>query len=187
MRARCSAVILLLVLLLVPQAAGAEPGQMRGVTLGLTAVQPLPPWNDAGFGLAPCAGFTLPVWGRWSATARASWIGHVDKRLTVGDGSGGTIRYEAWELPILVGVEYAGRGAHGFLFCGEVGYVLRSSRADYAHEPTASSIDHGAGIGIGGGYRIWDFQARAQLFMLGIPDPVKHKAVMFGVQWLLPV
>lgn len=78
-------------------------------------------------------------------------------------------------------------GTRGLLFCGEVGYVLRSARADYAHEPTASSIDHGAGIAIGGGYRFSDLQARVQWFMLGIPDPVKHKAVVVGVQWLLPV
>ena len=98
-----------------------------------------------------------------------------------------SIHYDNWELPVLFGVEYAGRGAHGLLFSGEVGYVLRSTRAEYAHEPATSSIDHGAGVAIGGGYRFANLQVRLQWFMLGIPDPVKHKAVMLGVQWLIPV
>jgi hypothetical protein len=65
--------------------------------------------------------------------------------------------------------------------------VLRHSRAQYRHEPAVSATDHGVGIAVGGGYRINHFQVRLQGFMLGIPDPVKHKALMFGVQWTLPI
>ena len=185
MRARDSAFALLLVL--VPTTAAADPGPVRGINLGLSVVQPLPPWTDAGFGLAPWVGFTVPVRGSWSATARAGWMVHMDKKITVGANPGETVRYEHAELPILVGVEYARGGRRGFLLTGELGYVLRRSRADYAHEPDASRVDHSAGVAIGGGYRISSFRALLQLCMLGLPDPVKHKAVMLGVQWLFPV
>lgn len=186
MRARSSAVILLAAILL-PVTAGADPGHTRGFTLGLTAVQPLPPWTDAGFGLAPWAGFAAPAWGKWNVTARAGWIGHFDEQQSVGNGPTESIRYKNWELPLLVGFEYSGRAAQSLLFSGEVGYVLRSTRAEYAHEPATSSTDHGAGVAIGGGYRISNFQLRVQWFMLGLPDPVKHKAVMFGLQSLVPI
>lgn len=186
MQARCSAIVLL-AMLAAPVTAGAEPGHARGITLGLGAVQPLPPWNDAGFGLAPWAGFFQPVSARWSITARVGWMVHMDREQSVGSSPKETIRYEHWELPVLVGAEFSGRGDRGLLLSGELGYVLRGARADYAHEPDASSIDHGAGVAIGGGYRIGDLRARLQWFLLGLPDGVKHKVLMLDVQWLFPL
>lgn len=170
--------------LLIPVSASAEPGHQRGLTLGLTAVQPLPPWKDAGLGVAPWAGFATPAWGNWNATARVGWMGHADKQQTVGSEA---IRYSNWELPVLAGIEYAGAGKRGPLALAELGYVLHHTRAEYRNEPAASSTDHAAGLSLGGGYRIDDFQVRVQYFMLGIPDPVKHKAVVFGLQWTVPM
>jgi hypothetical protein len=191
MRARNSTAILAAVLLL-SLAARADPNpseeaHARGFTLGLTAVQPLPPWNDAGFGLAPWAGFTLPVWGNLLATARAGYIGHFEKTSTAGGSESESIDYSSWELPVLLGVEYARPGFHGFLLSGEIGYVLHGSGAEYSHETDSSSTDHGAVVALGAGYRIWRIEFRVHWIMLGLPDPVKQKAVMFGVQWLLPI
>jgi hypothetical protein len=72
MQARYSAVILLAAIRL-PVTAGADPGRMRGITRGLTAVQPLPPWTDAGFGLAPWAGLAEPA--RRNGTSPRAWAG----------------------------------------------------------------------------------------------------------------
>jgi len=178
--------------LLLPLAARADPAppeeaHARGFTLGLMAVQPLPPWNDAGFGLAPWAGFTLPVWQNLLATARVGYIGHFEKTSTSGGSEGESIDYSSWELPVILGVEYAFPGYRGFLFSAEFGYVLHQSGAKYSHEPDTSSADHGAVLALGAGYRIWRIEARVHLMVLGLPDPVKQKAVMFGVQWLLPI
>lgn len=191
MRAPNSATILAVVLLL-PLTVRADPAlpeqaHARGLTLGLTAVQPLPPWNDAGFGLAPWVGFSIPVWRNLLATARVGYIGHFGKTSEVGDAAAESIDYSSWELPVLVGVEYARPGRHGFLLSGEVGYVLCGSGAEYAHEAAASSTDHSAGVALGVGYRIWRLEVRVHWVMLGLPDPVKQKAIMFGVQWLLPI
>jgi hypothetical protein len=183
MRAR-SSLLCLVATLAVPAIAGAEPGQTRGLTVGLTALQPLSPWKDAGVGAAPWVGFTAPAWQSWNVTARAGWVGHLDKQQTVGSES---IRYKSWELPVLVGVEYARPAPQGLLFSAELGYVLSRTRAEYRHEPDATATDHGAGLALGGGYRIDNFQVRVQLFMLGLPDPVKQKALMFGLQWTLPL
>jgi hypothetical protein len=191
MRAPSSTAILAAVLLL-PLAARADPNlpeeaHARGLTLGLMAVQPLPPWNDAGFGLAPWAGFTLPVWRNLLATARVGYIGHFEKTSTAGSADSESIDYSSWELPVLLGVEYALPGFHGFLFSGEVGYVLCGSGAEYSREADTSSTDHRAVVALGAGYRIWRIEVRVHWIMLGLPDPVKQKAVMFGVQWLLPI
>jgi hypothetical protein len=191
MRARNSAAILA-ALLLLPLAAQAgpdlqEPTRARGITLALTAVQPLPPWNDTGFGLAPWVGFTMPAWRNLLATARLGYIGHLEKTRTVGSAATESIRYSSWELPILVGVEYARPGRRGFLLAGEVGYVLRSSSARYSYESATSSIDHGAGLALGAGYRIGRLDLRVAWVMLGLPDPVKQKAIVFGGQWRLSI
>jgi hypothetical protein len=191
MRARSSAAVLAAVLLL-PLTARAdpdlrEPTHARGLTLGLTAVQPLPPWNDSGFGMAPWVGFAVPVWRDFLATARVGYIGHLEKTRTVGSVVTESIGYSSWELPILAGVEYARPGSRGFLLSGEVGYVLRSSSAKYAYEADTSSTDHGAGLALGAGYRIGRIELRVHWVMLGLPDPVKQKAIMLGGQWLLPV
>jgi hypothetical protein len=110
----------------------------------------------------------------------------VDKQQRVGDGAG-WVRYEGWELPVLVGLEYAASEDRGWLLAGETGYVLRVSRAAYSHEPEVSATDHGVGVGIGGGYRVDRLQARAQLFLLDVADPVKNKALVFGLQWRIPM
>ncbi len=183
MRAR-SSLLALAATLLVAANAAAEPGRPRGLTLGLTAVQPLPPWNDAGFGVAPWAGFVTPVSRYWSATGRVGWIGHVNKQQTVGTE---IIHYSNWELPAFAGVEYSRDADHGLLFAAQLGYVLHHGRTEYRHEATESLTDHGAGLSLGGGYRINRFQARVEYMMLGIPDPVKMKALVFGLQWTLPL
>lgn len=183
MRAR-SSLLLLAAVLGVSAHATAESGHRRGVTLGLTAVQPLPPWKDAGFGVAPWLGYATPLWRNWCGTVRAGWIGHVQKQQTVG---GESIHYSNWELPLVAGVEYSRSGEQGLLLCAELGYVMHRVRAEYRYEPVASSTDHRAGLSLGGGYRINRFQVRVQLFMLGIPDPVKDKALVFGMQWTLPM
>jgi hypothetical protein len=164
-----------------------EEPHARGFTLGLTVVQPLPPWNDAGFGLAPWAGFAMPVWRNLLATARVGYIGHLSKTSAAGSADTESIDYSSWELPVLLGVEYARPGFHGFLLSGEIGYVLRGSGAEYSHEADTSSTDHGAAVALGAGYRIWRIEVRVHWIMLGLPDPVKQKAVMLGAQWLLPI
>jgi len=186
-RAAILAALLLLPLTARADPAPPEPAHARGLTLELTAVQPLPPWNDAGFGVAPWVGFTMPAWRNLLAAARVGYIGHLEKTRTVGSATPESISYSSWELPVLVGVEYARPGRHGLLLSGEVGYVLCGSGATYAHEAAASAIDHGAAIAIGAGYRIGRFEARVQWIMLGLPDPVKQKAILFGGQWLLPL
>jgi len=191
MRAPSSAAIFAAALLL-SLTAHADPALVqlahaRGITLGLTAVQPLPPWNDAGFGVAPWAGFATPVSRSLLATARVGYVAHRHKVVTVGSDPTESITYSSWELPVLAGIESLPAGEHGLFVFGELGYVLQHTRAEYPHEPAATATDHGAGIGIGGGYRIGGFQARVQYFMLGLPDPVKQKAIVFGVQWLLPI
>jgi len=183
MRAR-SSVLCLVAALLAPTAAAAESGPTRAATLGLTAVQPLPPWKDAGLGLAPWAGFIMPAWRDWKVTGRAGWIGHLDKEQNVGSES---IRYQNWELPVLAGIEYSPAGERGLLFSAELGYVLQHTRAEYLNEPAATATDHGGGIAVGGGYRINGLQIRVQYFMFGLPDPAKQKALMFGVRWSLPM
>ncbi len=191
MRAPISTTILA-AFLLFPLSARADPAvsdaaHARGLTLALTVVQPLPPWNDAGLGLAPWAGFTLPVWRDLLATARVGYIGHLDKTSTVGSDDTESIDYSSWELPILLGADYAPPGFHGFRLSGEIGYVLRGSDAAYAYEADTSSRDHGAAFALGAGYRIWRIDVRVHWILLGLPDPVKQKAVMFGLQWLLPI
>ena len=88
---------------------------------------------------------------------------------------------------MLAGVEYSKAADRGFFFSGELGYVLRHTRAQYEHEADVSATDHGVGMALGGGYRINNLQARAQYFILGLPDPVKQKALMFGLQWTVPI
>ena len=187
MPARWTSTVILAAALVLPASADAEPPPGRGITLGLAAVQPLPPWNDAGFGAGIWAGFVLPASASWSLTARAGYLRHLDKQLTVGSAATESVSYGNWELPVLAGVEYAGSSLKGFLVSGEVGYVLHGSHADYAHEADQSSVDHSAGVAIGAGYRYRRFEARVHWVMLGLPDPVKQKAVMLGVQWLLPI
>lgn len=191
MRAPISTAFLAAVLLL-PLTARADPAvreeaHARGLTLGLTVVQPLPPWNDAGLGLAPWAGFAMPVWRDLLATARVGYIGHLDKTSTVGSDDTESIDYSSWELPILLGAEYAPPEFHGVRLSGEIGYVQRGSGATYTYEADTSSRDHGAALALGAGYRIWRIDLRLHWIMLGLPDPVKQKAVMFGLQWLLPL
>jgi hypothetical protein len=166
--------------------ARAEPAPTRGVTLGLTGVLPLPAWRDIGPGAAPWVGAVLPAWGRWASTARAGWVGHFAKEQTVGSEVKGTIRYEGWEMPILLGVEYPTGLRTTFIFSGEIGYVLRRSRAEWEKE-TMESTDHGIGLAVGGGYRVGHLQARLQLFLPSIDQPFKYKALLAGLQWTLPL
>jgi hypothetical protein len=126
----------------------------------------------------------MPAWSNWSVGLRAGWIGHLNTEQQVGSE---TIRYSNWELPVLAGIEYWKASEHGVLFAAEFGYVCRYTRAEYRYESASTETDHGVGLAVGGGYRVKDLQLRVQLFMLGLPDPLKHKALMFGVQWNLPL
>ncbi len=189
MRAPSSILVALIALPLAASADPALPGPAyaRGLTLGLTAVQPLPPWSDAGFGVAPWVGVSIPAWGDLLATARVGYIQHLDRNLTVGGVNSESISYSSWELSVLVGVEYARPGRHGLVLSAEAGYVLHMSGADYAYEADASATDHRAAIALGVGYRLSSIEARVHWVMLGLPDPVKKKAIMLGVQWSLPM
>jgi hypothetical protein len=89
-------------------------------------------------------------------------------------------------LPILAGVEYPKGVGRGWLFAGELGYVLRATSVEWEGK-TQDSTDHGVGMAVGGGYRVGGFQARCQLFVPHVAEPVKYKAVMLGLQWAVPL
>jgi hypothetical protein len=166
--------------------ARAEQAPTQGVTLGLSGVQPLPHWRDIGPGASLWAGAVLPAWGRWAWTGRGGWVGHLEKEQTVGSEVKGTIRYQGWEMPVLLGVEYPTQPRATLIFIGETGYVLRRSRVEWEGE-SMESTDHGIGLAVGGGYRVGCFQVRAQLFFPSLRQPVKYKALLAGLQWAFPL